>query len=169
MSPYEWKLVLVHPVRSGDSVHLPCAYGYATTIRRAQGSSLDQGCLFFDHSYPPERGYGYVGASRFRTRDGLFLFGKIRRSDWLPVGSNSEHEQTRRGVDSESCSEDDFIAEQEEGNLESNGDSEGSDEGNSEMDESSDDEFDNSIFQAYLDGLDDTYSHDDLDALVEEA
>ena len=44
-----------------------------------------------------------------------------------------------------------------------------SDEGNSESDESSDDEFDNSIFQAYLDGLDDTHRHGDLDGLVEEA
>ena len=44
-----------------------------------------------------------------------------------------------------------------------------SDEGSSESDESSDDEFDNSIFQAYLDSLDDTHRHDDLDGLVEEA
>ena len=108
-----------------------------------------------------------MGASRFRTRDEVFL--KIRRSDWLPVGGNSEHEQTRRGVDSESCSDDEFNAEQEEDNLESAENSVESDEGNSESDESSDDEFDNSIFQAYLDGLDDTHRHDDLDGLVEEA
>ena len=30
-------LVLVHPISDGDAVFLPCAYGYATTIRRAQG------------------------------------------------------------------------------------------------------------------------------------
>ena len=33
-------MVLVHPIVSGDVVHLPCAYGYASTIR-AQGASLD--------------------------------------------------------------------------------------------------------------------------------
>ena len=61
-------LVLVHPITEGDSTFLPCAYGYATTIRRAQGASLDAGCLYFDHCYPPERGYAYVGVSRFRSK-----------------------------------------------------------------------------------------------------
>ena len=65
-------LVLVHPIVTDGVVHLPCAYGYATTIRRAQGSTLDAGCLYFDHCYPPERGYAYVGVSRFRTRDGVY-------------------------------------------------------------------------------------------------
>ena len=63
-------LLLVHPVTVGEQTFLPCAYGYATTIRKAQGQSLDLGCLYFNHCYPPERGYGYVGASRFRTRAG---------------------------------------------------------------------------------------------------
>ena len=80
-------LVLVHPIVTNDEVHLPCAYGYATTIRRAQGSSLDAGALYFDHCYPLERGYAYVGASRFRTKEGLYHYGPIRRSDWLPVGA----------------------------------------------------------------------------------
>ena len=61
-------LVLVHPITVGDRTFLPCTYGYATTIRRAQGASLDAGCLYFDHCYPPDRGYAYVGASRFRTK-----------------------------------------------------------------------------------------------------
>ena len=39
----------------------------------------------FDHSHPPDRGYGYVAASRFRSREGVFLFGKIRVTDWRPV------------------------------------------------------------------------------------
>ena len=51
-------MVVVHPHSNWRPVYLPCAYGYATTIRRAQGSSLDQQCLFFDHSHPP------VGATK---------------------------------------------------------------------------------------------------------
>ena len=77
-------LVLVHPISVDGRSVLPCSYGYATTIRKAQGASLSAGCLFFDHSYPASRGYGYVGASRFRNKAGLFYFGCIRRSDWLP-------------------------------------------------------------------------------------
>ena len=66
-------LVLVHPVSvdGEDGLFLPCVYGYATTIWRAQGATLKLGCLFFDHSYPPERGYGYVGVSRFQTQAGV--------------------------------------------------------------------------------------------------
>ena len=55
-------LVLVHPIRAKGQTFLPCSYGYATTIRRAQGSSLDLGALYFDHKFPADRGYGYVGA-----------------------------------------------------------------------------------------------------------
>ena len=54
-------MVLVHPIAMGRKMFLPCTYGYATTIRRAQGSSLHLGALYFDHSFPPEKGYGYVG------------------------------------------------------------------------------------------------------------
>ena len=54
-------LVLVHPIRAKGQTFLPCSYGYATTIRRAQGSSLDLGALYFDHKFPADRGYGYVG------------------------------------------------------------------------------------------------------------
>ena len=37
-------MVVVHPHSNWRPVHLPCA---------DQGSSLDQQCLFFDHSHPP--------------------------------------------------------------------------------------------------------------------
>ena len=99
-------MVLVHPIRIGKQVFLPCCYGYATTIRRAQGSSLHLGALWFDHCYPPERGYGYVGASRFRSRQGLFLYGRIRRSDWTPVGPQKDDWALRRGCDSMSSESD---------------------------------------------------------------
>ena len=82
-------------------VFLPAVYGYATTIRRAQGTSLVHGALFFDHCYPPERGYGYVGASRFRSKRGLYHYGKIRRTDWLPVGEELDSEQLVRSLESE--------------------------------------------------------------------
>jgi len=100
-------LVLVHPITEGDLTFLPCAYGYATTIRRAQGASLDAGCLYFDHCYPPERGYAYVGASRFRSKAGVFLYGKVRRTDWLPVDGSGD-EQLSRSAESES--EDEYDA-----------------------------------------------------------
>ena len=68
-------MILVHPVSAGraEDMHefLPCTYGYATTIRRAQGASLDYVCLKFDAERTPDRGYGYVGASRCRSAAGL--------------------------------------------------------------------------------------------------
>ena len=94
-------LVFVHPIHAMGKHFLPVTYGYATTITRAQGSSLSLGCLFFDHCYPPERGYGYVAASRFRSKAGLFHFGRLRRTDWLPVGGDEAEEQTERGPDSD--------------------------------------------------------------------
>ena len=94
-------MVLVHPIHQGEGQpFLPCTYGYATTIRRAQGSSLVQGALYFDHCYPAERGYGYVGASRFRSSAGLWLFGKIRKTDWLPVRLGEAHTTKRNGEQS---------------------------------------------------------------------
>ena len=99
-------LVLVHPIRQGQKVFLPCCYGYATTIRRSQGSSLHLGALFFDHCFPPERGYGYVGASRFRSSAGLYFYGRIRRTDWLPVALPKPDEETRRSTASISSESD---------------------------------------------------------------
>ena len=67
-------LVLVHPMYCAKNGHsfVPCVYGYATTIRRAQGATLFHGCLYFGGSdYPAPRGYGYVGASRFKSRSGV--------------------------------------------------------------------------------------------------
>ena len=94
-------MVLVHPGWVGGRPVLPCAYGYATTIRKSQGASLAAGCLFFDHSYPAERGYGYVGASRFRNKEGMFYYGTIRRSDWLPRNARAD-QQLERSMDSDS-------------------------------------------------------------------
>ena len=78
-------LVLVHPIWHDRQMILPCTYGYATTIRRAQGATYHHGCLYFDHRHPPEPGYGYLAASRFKSRSGVYLFGKVRRTDFIPV------------------------------------------------------------------------------------
>ena len=37
------------------------------------------------------RGYGYVGVSRFKRRTGVYLYGKLRRTDFLPVGEDNIH------------------------------------------------------------------------------
>ena len=103
--------VLVHPMEERGRRFLPCCYGYATTIRRAQGASLSCGAVFFDQRrHAAHRGYGYVAVSRFRTREGCHLYGQLRRTDFLPIGDPSEHEQVQRGADSASyssnCSDD---------------------------------------------------------------
>ena len=58
------------------------------------------GALFFDHGHPPDRGYGYVGASRFRTAEGVYHYGRFRRSDWRPVGEPKPMEADCREGDS---------------------------------------------------------------------
>ena len=100
-------MVLVHPICGNkEEAVLPCTYGYATTIRRAQGMTLNRGCVYFDLNFPPDRGYAYVAVSRFRTRVGVYHFGRYRRSDWLPVGDAIEGEQTQRSYESMSSDSD---------------------------------------------------------------
>ena len=60
-------------------------YCYATTIRRAQCATYRHGHIWFDHSHHPEHGYGYVAASRSTNKAVIYMFGKVRRTDWLPV------------------------------------------------------------------------------------
>ena len=100
-------MVLVHPMEEEGQVFLPCCYGYATTVRRAQGASLDQGCIYFDQKrYAAGRGYGYVAVSRYKTRAGCHLYGKLRRTDFLPVGDEKESEVLQREYDSVSSDDD---------------------------------------------------------------
>ena len=55
------------------------------------------------------RGYAYVACSRFKTRAGCYLYGKLRVSDFLPAGEAKEDEVLERGCysvssdDSEGC------------------------------------------------------------------
>jgi hypothetical protein len=100
-------LVLIFPMEEDGERFVPCCYGYATTIRRAQGASLDLGAIYFDQrKRHAGRGYGYVGVSRFKSRLGCFLYGKLRRTDFLPVGDVKDDEVFERGVDSETSDED---------------------------------------------------------------
>ena len=51
-------MVLIHQMEEKGRIFLPCCYGYATTIRRAQGATLDIGCLYFDQKkHYAGRGY----------------------------------------------------------------------------------------------------------------
>ena len=105
--------ILVHPIYDKKRCFLPCTYAYATTIRRAQGATYRHGCLWFDHCHPPERGYGYVGASRFKSKDGIYLFGKVRRTDWLPVRETAKAMEQDQ-VDRSEESMDEYDSEEEE-------------------------------------------------------
>ena len=117
-------MVLVHPIEENGELFLPCCYGYATTIRRAQGASLDQGCIWFDNKkYPAGRGYGYVAVSRFRKRSGCYVFGKIRRSDFLPVGEDQDDEILERGYESKDSDDDGGTGMEYMGGLAHQGDS----------------------------------------------
>ena len=99
-------LVLIHPMEEDGSRFLPCCYGYATTIRRAQGASLDMGCIYFDqHRHHAGRGYGYVAVSRFKTKAACHLYSKLRQTDFLPVGEEKEDEVLERGMQSETSDE----------------------------------------------------------------
>ena len=100
-------MVLIHPMEEEGRRFLPCCYGYATTIRRAQGCGFHHGCMYFDlKKYPAARGYGYVAVSRFISRKGCYLYGKLRRTDFLPVGEEREDEVLERGWDSVTSSDD---------------------------------------------------------------
>lgn len=102
-------MVLLHPMEEHGERFLPCCYGYATTIRRAQGADLYHGCIYMDQKKRvAARGYGYVACSRFKFRSGCYLYGKLRRSDFLPVGSEREDEVLERGYYSLDSSDSEF-------------------------------------------------------------
>ena len=75
---------------------------------------MDQGCVYFDNiKRPAGRGYAYVAVSRFRTRGGCHLYGKLRRSDFLPVGEEGEDEDVERGYDSKNSSDSEYNGERD--------------------------------------------------------
>jgi hypothetical protein len=48
-----------------------------------------------------------VGTSRFKSRTGCHVYGKLRRTDFLPVGGIEDDEVLDRGYESVSSDEDD--------------------------------------------------------------
>ncbi len=96
---------------------LPCSYGYAVTVRKAQGASLHGVVCYFEVFKPLERGFAYVAVSRARRSEGCFHFGRIRRTEWLPALGAHADAQTERSAlaglsededdDRSSCSSDD--------------------------------------------------------------
>ena len=93
-------------VKGFNKTTMPCGYACAITIRKAQGSTLDKAALSFDHTYPPAEGYAYVGCSRVRSWEDVWLMGKVRTKNWRPV-DGGPHVRHTRTLDSESSAEDD--------------------------------------------------------------
>ena len=48
-----------------------------------------------------------MAVPRFRSRSGVYLYGRLRRTDFLPVGEESPGEVLERGYDSASTDEED--------------------------------------------------------------
>ena len=101
MESHQKQSVLVYPLTRNGHKFLPVAYGYATTMRRAQGATLEGVGLLFDRR-KPDRGYAYVGTSRAKLRSNVFHVGRLRQTDWLPVGEANDQEHTTLSVLSES-------------------------------------------------------------------
>ena len=93
-------VVLLLPMEEDGQVFLPCCYGYAATRRRARGASLVHGCLCFDNKKPAGRGYDYVGVICFPSRSGVYLYGKLRRTDFLPDCPEKADKVLKRGCGS---------------------------------------------------------------------
>ena len=85
--PRSSSLLLANPllefVAALANTEVPVVYAYATTMRRAQGSTLDLVGLYFDRK-KADRGYAYVGVSRVKRMLDAYHLGFIRRTDWLP-------------------------------------------------------------------------------------
>ena len=70
-------------------------------MRRAQGSTLDLRCLWFDHCHPPFRGYAFTGVSRFKRAIDVMLMGKARTtvgSLWTGHSSREDNESHDSGA-----------------------------------------------------------------------
>lgn len=98
------------------SCQVPVLYAYATTMRRAQGSTLELTGLFFDRRRA-DRGYAYVGVSRVKWQADAYHIGPIRRSDWRPVGGDPDgNEQEHPGPMSESDEDNEVSASSDHSN-----------------------------------------------------
>eukprot|EP00438_Fugacium_kawagutii_P014124 Skav213970 [mRNA] locus=scaffold2200:210549:218889:+ [translate_table: standard] len=82
---------------------------------------------------PTKSGYAYVGVSRGKAKQDVFLLGNIRRTDWRPVGGDARGgEQETPGPmsysDSNSCSESPSLESDNSSEEEHRGDSESEDD-----------------------------------------
>ena len=83
-------MVLIHEMEEKGRIFLPCCYGYATTIRRAQGATLELGCLYFDQKkHYAGRGHSLAKNRNLRRFNRVF----VRQGD-IPVRIGTCHEQS---------------------------------------------------------------------------
>ena len=109
-----------------------------------------------------------VGSSRVRRACDLFLVGKVRRTDWLPVGGDAANEQDMRGYDSATTSSNSDAGSEDQGASSSSSASE--DQGASATsDESLSDEDQGATQNSESDDdrADDTFSDEPAMALFE--
>ena len=154
--------ILVHRVAyrdAGRRSFMPFCYGYAMTMRRAQGSTLEFVGLFFDHKYPADRGYAYVGNSRVRKAECLYLMGKLKRTDWLPVNGNEEEEQLTRGIDNE-----DTESNSDQGSEDQGASSSDDDQGSEDQGASSSSDEDQAVSSSASSSLEDQGASDHEDS-----
>ena len=71
---------------------VPVVYAYATTLRRAQGSTLELTGLFFDRRRA-DRGYAYVGVSRVKRQADAYHIGPM----WACPASSGRQTPTTLG------------------------------------------------------------------------
>ena len=58
------------------------AHGYAFTVHKVQGASLNEGILVFEH-FAPE-GWGYTALTRFTSRARLLCLGDVSPQHFQP-------------------------------------------------------------------------------------
>lgn len=59
----------------GSIIYLPVRYGYATTVHRSQGLTLDRVMVDLRNAFMGAPNMAYVSCSRVRAADGLYLIG----------------------------------------------------------------------------------------------
>jgi len=72
------------------------------------------GALYLDgRIYPRPRGHAYVAVSRFRGVLGVFHYGRLRRSDWLPTKEHPDEQAQPSDLSPRDWDDDSFDSESE--------------------------------------------------------